>query len=124
MLDFVIQVNSAPYHNQSSYTALEFSRAALQRGHQIKRIFFYHDGIYNAFSTTEPPADETNIVTRWSELARHHRLDLLVCISAAQQRGLKLQDNDNCSLLADGFRIGGLGEMAEAMIDADRMMVF
>ena len=123
-MDFVIQVNTAPYQNQSAYTALEFSRAVLQQGHQIKRIFFYHEGIYNAFSTTEPPADETNIITNWSELARHYHLDLLVCISAAQQRGLKLQDHSEGSLLANGFRIGGLGEMVEAMIEADRLMVF
>lgn len=123
-MDFVIQVNTAPYQNQSAYTAIEFCRAALQQGHQIKRIFFYHEGIYNAFSTTEPPADETNIITNWSMLASDYHLDLLVCISAAQQRGLKLQDNRDCLLLAKGFRIGGLGEMVEAMIEANRLMVF
>ncbi|MEE9426455.1 MAG: sulfurtransferase complex subunit TusD [Methylococcales bacterium] len=123
-MDFAIQVNTAPYQNQSAYTALEFSRATLQQGHQIKRIFFYHEGIYNAFSTTEPPADETNIITNWSMLAKDFHLDLLVCISAAQQRGLKLRDHSEGSLLADGFRIGGLGEMVEAMIEADRLMVF
>jgi tRNA 2-thiouridine synthesizing protein D len=123
-LDFIIQINTAPYHSQSAYTALQFSQSALQQGHHIKRIFFYHEGIYNAFATTEPPANEFNMIANWSALAKQYHLDLLVCISAAQQRGLKLQDNDSCSLLADGFRIGGLGEMVEAMIEADRIMIF
>ncbi len=123
-MDFIIQVNTAPYHSQSAHTALLFSQAALQQGHHIKRIFFYHEGIYNAFATTEVPANEFNMITNWSALAKQYHIDLLVCISAAQQRGLKPQDHNSCSQLADGFRIGGLGEMVEAMIEADRIMVF
>jgi tRNA 2-thiouridine synthesizing protein D len=65
----------------------------------------------------------------WGQLARENSLDLLVCISAAQRRGLLhadetkrqgLQDNN----LADGFRIGGLGQWLEALIEADRVVVF
>jgi tRNA 2-thiouridine synthesizing protein D len=122
-LDFVIQVNTAPYQNQSAYTALQFSRAALQH-HTIKRIFFYHEGIYNALALTQPPADQLNITASWSTLATQHHLDLLVCISAAQQRGLTLEGDNDCPPLADGFRIGGLGEMVASMIEADRLMVF
>jgi tRNA 2-thiouridine synthesizing protein D len=65
----------------------------------------------------------------WSSLAREQAVDLLVCISAAQRRGLLhtdearrqgAQDND----LADGFRIGGLGQWLEATLLADRCLVF
>lgn len=120
---FVIQVNTAPYQSQSAYTALQFSLAAVQ-DHQIKRIFFYHEGIYNAFASSEAPADQIDIIKSWSALAKQHNIDLLVCISAAQRRGLTQDNIDGSPLLAEGFRIGGLGEMVEAMIEADRLMVF
>lgn len=121
---FAIQVNTAPYQSQSAWTALQFSRAVIQQQHKIKRIFFYHEGIYNAVASAETPANQSDVIAGWSNLASQHQVDLLVCISAAQLRGLK-PDNDSVStLLADGFRIGGLGEMAEAMIEADRLVIF
>ncbi len=123
-MDFLIQVNTAPYQSQSAYTALQFCKAALHQHHAIKRIFFYHEGIYNAFAASEPPADQLNIIEEWSTFATQSHIDLLVCISAAQQRGLKWQSSADSSQLADGFRIGGLGEMVEAMIETDRLMVF
>ena len=121
---FVIQVNSAPYQNQSAYTALQFCRAVLQQQHQIKRVFFYHDGIYNAFASAEAATGQYDIITGWTRLATVHQIDLLVCISAARLRGLTPSNDADSTLLADGFRIGGLGEMAEAMIEADRVLTF
>jgi tRNA 2-thiouridine synthesizing protein D len=56
-------------------------------------------------------------------------LDLVVCISAGQRRGLLepgeakrqgKQDND----IAEGFRIAGLGLWVEAMLIADRFIEF
>lgn len=123
-MDFLIQVNTAPYQSQSAYTALQFCKAALHQHHTIKRIFFYHEGIYNAFAASEPPADQLNIIAEWSTFATQFNTDLLVCISAAQQRGLKWESSTDSPQLADGFRIGGLGEMVEAMIETDRLMVF
>ena len=77
-------------------------------------MFFYHDGVNNGTRLTVPPQDDRNIVKRWSELAAQHKLDLVVCIAAAQRRGLmdaaeakrNGKDADN---LAPGFRISGLG---------------
>ena len=76
-----------------------------------------------------PPEDETSITRRWSELAALHSIDLVVCVSAAQRRGLLTteeaahagpQGND----VAAGFRISGLGQWAEAVLEADRVIIF
>ncbi len=126
---FAIQINSSPYHSNGGHAAYAFVVAALAQGHQIFRVFFYHDGIYHALRHTTPPDDEANLTTRWSQLAAHYGLDLVVCISAAQRRGLLYadealhqgkQDND----VADGFRISGLGQWVEATLVADRLVVF
>ncbi len=124
-----ILVNEGPYTHQASDTAYQFAKAALAKGHEISRVFFYHDGVNNGTRLTVPPQDDRNIVKRWSELAAEHKLDLVVCIAAAQRRGLMDKgeakrhgkDADN---LAPGFRIAGLGQLIEAGIEADRLVVF
>ena len=124
-----ILVNEGPYTHEAADTAYQFVKAALARGHEIFRVFFYHDGVNNGTRLTVPPQDERNIVKRWSELAAEHKLDLVVCIAAAQRRGLmdpaeakrNGKDADN---IAPGFRISGLGQLIEAGIEADRLVVF
>jgi len=126
---FSLMVNEGPYTHQASDTAYNFAKAALEGGHKIFRVFFYHDGVNNGTRMTTPPQDDRNIVNRWSELAKEHDLDLVVCVAAAQRRGILDQDEakrngkdgDN---IAEGFRISGLGQLIEAGIQADRLLEF
>lgn len=117
-MKFTLQINSSPYHSFASTTAYHFACEVLAQQHEILRIFFYHDSVYHAFKTVNPPDDEFSIFKSWSELALKNDLDLVVCVSAAQRRGL---DAEN---LAVGFRLGGLGQLLEATILADRFLVF
>jgi tRNA 2-thiouridine synthesizing protein D len=128
-MNFALQINSSPYHANSGQSAYQFIVTALTQGHTVFRVFFYHDGIYHALRHTTPPDDEPHTTKLWSELAQQHGLDLVVCISAAQRRGLLCTDEaqrqgklDND--LADGFRISGLGQLLEATLEADRFIVF
>jgi len=117
-MKFGILVNEGPYTHQASDSAYQFCKAALAKGHQIHRVFFYHDGVDNATRLTEPPQDDRNVVRRWSQLAQEHSLDLVVCVAAALRRGIKDE------ILAPGFRISGLGQLIESGIQSDRMVVF
>lgn len=128
-MKFTLQVNASPYQSNAGLTAYQFIRAALNQQHEIVRVFFYHEGVYHAFQYATPPDDEIQHVKRWSELAHDYAIDLVVCISAAQRRGLLCsdeaarqgkQDND----VAAGFRIAGLGQLVEAISLADRFIVF
>ena len=128
-MKFAIQVNTSPYESNAGHAAYQFINAVLAQEHQVFRVFFYHDGVYQAFKYTTPPDDELQLTAQWSDLARHYSIDLVVCISAAQRRGLlysdeakrqgKLDDD-----LAEGFRISGLGQLVEATLEADRFIVF
>jgi tRNA 2-thiouridine synthesizing protein D len=128
-MKFGIQVNEGPYTHQASDSAYLFAKAALEKGHEIFRVFFYHDGVDNATRLTVPPQDDRHIVNRWAELGKQHDLDLVVCVAAAQRRGIldaseakrAGKDADN---LAEGFRISGLGQLVEAGIQCDRLVVF
>ena len=126
---FAVVVNEGPYTHQASDSALNFVRAALDKGHEIFRVFFYHDGVNNGTRLTVPPQDDRNLQRAWSELALTKNLDLVVCIAAAQRRGVldakeakrQGKDSDN---IAPGFRISGLGQLIEAGIQADRLVTF
>lgn len=117
-MKFGILVNEGPYTHQASDTAYQFVKAALEKGHQIYRVFFYHDGVHNASKLTEPPQDDRHIVNRWSRLAQEHEIDLVVCVAAALRRGIRDEN------LAPGFRISGLGQLVESGIRADRLVTF
>ena len=117
-MKFGLLVSEGPYTHQASDTAYQFARAALAKGHTIQRVFFYHDGVNNASRHTEPPQDDRHVVNRWSALAAEHQVDLVVCVAAALRRGIK------DDLLAPGFRISGLGQLADSGIKADRLVTF
>ena len=128
-MKFGIMVNEGPYTHQASDTAYHFTAAALNNGHEIVRVFFYQDGVNNGTRLAVPPQDDRNITTRWSELAAQHDLDMVLCVAAAQRRGLldkdeakrAGKDTDN---MAPGFNISGLGQLIDAGIQADRVMIF
>jgi tRNA 2-thiouridine synthesizing protein D len=126
---FAIQVNSSPNQSNIGHSAYQFIKAALAQGHEVFRVFFYQEGIYHAFKHNTPPDDEINLTVCWGKLADKHNVDLVVCISAAQRRGLLYADeaerrNKQGDDLAAGFRIGGLGQWVDALLEADRVIVF
>jgi tRNA 2-thiouridine synthesizing protein D len=128
-MKFSVAVHEGPYTHEAADTAYSFVKAALEKGHEIYRVFFYHDGVNNGTRYTTPPQDDRHIVNRWSELAEKHGLDLVVCVAAAQRRGIvdpdeakrNNKDGDN---IAAGFRISGLGQLIEACIQSDRHLTF
>jgi tRNA 2-thiouridine synthesizing protein D len=113
-----VLVNEGPYQHQASDSAYLFCSAALAKGHEVQRVFFYNDGVNNATRYTEPPQDDRNIVARWTKMAEDHKVDMVVCVAAGLRRGLKEE------VLAPGFRISGLGQLIDAGIKSERLVVF
>ena len=128
-MKLAILVNEGPYQHQASDTAYHFTRAALDAGHEITRVFFYHDGVNNGSRLTTPPQDDRHIQHRWSALAADNGLDLVLCVAACQRRGLvdegeRERNGKDATNIAEGFRISGLGQLIEAGIVADRLVTF
>jgi len=117
-MKFGILINEGPFTHQASDSAYRFARAALEKGHEIPRVFFYNDGVFNANKYSEPATDDRNLVALWSRLGTEHGIDLVVCVASALRRGIKDE------VLEQGFRISGLGQLIEAGIQADRLVVF
>jgi tRNA 2-thiouridine synthesizing protein D len=126
---FAILVNEGPYTHQASDSAYHFTEAVLRAGHEIVRVFFYHDGVNNGTRLSVPPQDDRNISDRWSALAQQHEVELILCVAAAQRRGLLDEDEakragKDGNNMAEGFQISGLGQLIDAGIQADRLIVF
>ncbi|MDF9391694.1 MULTISPECIES: sulfurtransferase complex subunit TusD [Methylococcus] len=121
-MKFVIQINASPREAQAANSAYQFIKAALANGHHILLVFFYYDGVYNAQVSSF--AGEDDLSARWSTLAHEHGLDLVLCVSAAQRRGLVSTEGRDEGSLAPGFRIGGLGQWVDACLKADRLLTF
>ena len=124
-----IQVSEGPYNHEASVTAINYVKAAVEAGHDIFRVFFYHDGVNNGTCFATPPQDDMNIQKTWSELAAAHDIDLVVCVAAAQRRGIvdegEMTRNKKSGMnIMDGFRISGLGQLIEAGIESERLVVF
>jgi len=143
-MKFAIQINEGPYQHQASDSAYFFTKAALEKGHQVFRVFFYHDGVNNGTRLTTPPQDDRNIVNCWAELAEQYKIEsrtqdedgndvmqteLVVCVAAAQRRGIvdegeAKRNGKDATNIHPRFRISGLGQLVEAAIQADRLVVF
>ena len=128
-MKFGLLVNEGPYQHQAADTAYRFAEAAIGKGHEVFRVFFYHDGVNNGTRLTTPPQDDRHVQQRWTKLAEAHGVDLVLCVAAAQRRGIcdsdeakrNGKDADN---IASGFRISGLGQLMEAAIECDRLVTF
>jgi len=128
-MKLAVQVNEGPYQHQAVDSAYHFTKAALEKGHEVFRVFFYHDGVNNSTRLTSPPQDDRNIVKRWEELAEKYSLDLVVCVAAAQRRGVvddgeAQRNGKDATNISPKFRISGLGQLVEAAIQAERLVVF
>jgi tRNA 2-thiouridine synthesizing protein D len=128
-MKIAIVVYGSPSGSQAAATAYRYVSAALERGHEIYRVFFYGEGVHTATALAAPPQDETDLFHRWQSLGKAHDLDLVVCIAAALRRGIcdpaeARRHEKPASNLAPGFELSGLGQLVDAAIHSDRLITF
>ena len=129
MSSFALVVRGAPYTSQSALSAYRFACAVLESGHDITRLFFHEDGVYNACASIVPPQDELHLPRAWQELVQRHALDAVVCVASALKRGVldareAQRYEAGAGNLLEGFDISGLGQLVEATLQADRVVSF
>ncbi len=129
VLSYSLVVNGSVYGSQSARHAYQFALAVIERGHNLVSVFFYQDGVHNASALTLPANDEFDLVAAWQKLASDHQVKLESCVAASLRRGVVDQGeaqrhqltNGNC---ADSFELAGLGALASALLQQDRVVQF
>ena len=92
-------------------------------------VFFYGDAAHIANRLNWQSADQTDLTQQWQKLQQEFAIELPVCVSTALARGVADADNakrhqlqgDN---LATGFSLVGLGELADKMHQATKVVQF
>jgi tRNA 2-thiouridine synthesizing protein D len=128
-MKILICVNNSAHHSPGGRSAHQFAVAALEQGHTIDRVFFYHDGVLTGSAFSSMPGDQSDLTAQWQQLADQHGIDLVLCIGAGLRRGVvdelgAKEARLPGANLASGFRIAGLGQWMEAAIEADRVIRF
>lgn len=107
---YSLLINAGP-NTRASQSALHCARAILSRGHSLFRVFFYRDGVAHATGKDRLSHD-------WQSLILEQHIDAVVCVGAMQRRDIETTQ------ILDGFDVSGLGQLAEAMIESDRVLQF
>ena len=107
-MNIAIKVNSVNDGEGAVCAPLEFIRGALREGHTILRVFFYHDGIHEAYGPD---------LKAWEDVATAGCFELVICSHATMLRGRSLSPQKP-------FIVGGLGLWVDACIKADRVVTF
>ncbi len=126
---YAIAIHSAPYGGNGSHAGLNFARALLAAGHEIGRVFFYHEGVYNALSSAVAPQGEGDSVAAWSAFHAETGVELAVCIASGIKRGVLSEEerdryDQTAATLAPGFELVGLGQLVDAILTSDRYIEF
>lgn len=125
---FCLLILAAPGTN-GARSAYHFTRAALSQGHEITRLFFYHEGVHNASAMTAPPRDEEHLPAEWTELITRHRLSATVCVASGVRKGM-IDDVQSKQLQREQgnmrpvFKVAGLGDLVSGAAEADRLVTF
>ncbi len=117
----LLLLTSAPT-SRLAWHAYELAKALLLQQQEVL-VFFYQDAVQVANQLAWRPADEPVLHQQWAAL----NIDLPICVSAALYRGITDEDNAqrhhlSQANLAQGFRMAGLGELADSMLKANRVI--
>jgi tRNA 2-thiouridine synthesizing protein D len=128
-MKFSLLVLSSPRSVQSGDSAWQFARAVLDNGHELYRVFFYHDGVHQGSSLSITAQDEHDRVQRWADLAGEHNTDLVLCIASALKRGVldeteAQRQQRSCANMHPAFNLSGLGQLIDASAVSDRLLTF
>jgi tRNA 2-thiouridine synthesizing protein D len=128
-MNFAISIHGSPYASQAALSGYRFTRAALDAGHNITRVFFYHEGVRTADGLAVTPQEEDSVLAQWVSLHEAHGVELTVCIAAALKRGIlndaeKARYDKAAAGAHPAFEIVGLGQLVDALIQADRCITF
>lgn len=125
---FSLLVTAGP-HRPAAVTALHTVEAVLHSPHDLYRVFFYGEGVHLANRLARRDADLGCVQRDWQRLVQARALPAVVCVGAALRRGVTdAAESARAGLggdnLAPGFRLAGLGDWVDALMNSERVVHF
>lgn len=127
MAQISLLITTAPFDaNIAVMGHYQRAKALLADGHKLRNAFFYLQGTYHAIPSLIKNSQGLTPYLGWLELQQQCQLRLMVCISAANQRGLC--DSENAAalgqqaLIVPPFEQVGLGEFFTQLHDCDQLI--
>ena len=108
-------MSAAPVTGKES-SALQFARAALERGHNIYRVFFFQAGVLCVLPGTE--------CRGWAELKEKGVKDLCLCPASVNRHNIARKAIDASDIQEMPFSLGGIVQLADAHTVSDRLVSF
>jgi tRNA 2-thiouridine synthesizing protein D len=128
MANITVLITSSPFGNNIHALAQRYINAAVVH-HTIDRIFFYQDAVLVANQAQQPPQGQASLLSSWKLLAERHNISLQACIANSLRRGLADENEKNryelsFASLDTAFELCGLGDMAAAHKESDKVVQF
>jgi len=112
----LIVLFSPPLQVQNTDTVFEFSKAAIEEGHEVT-IFCDTDAVYNLLASQVLP-DQVTPASKIAQLIGRG-VHVLACRESARLRGI-----DTKKALIKGVVESSLGKLAQLMDESDRVVAF
>ncbi|MBL4661082.1 MAG: DsrE family protein [Alcanivoracaceae bacterium] len=106
-MKYSIFIHPKSENSSANYHAINFVKSVLNKNHQITSVFFYGLAVKYAFFYD----------SEWEKIAKQH-VSLIACSTIAESYQLK------DSQVVCYFRLHGLGQWMESMLDSDKRIEF
>ena len=126
MKSILVLITASPTASANCHSAIAFCESACKSGYDVS-VFFYGEGVHNCNSFISPVNDEKNILSEWQGLSEKYQINLIVCNTAANKRGLIAQEDAVVSgsfNISSPFIAGGLAEFSSLSQKTDRLIQF
>ena len=107
-MKYALVVVHPPTDPESQSRTIRFSRALIENGHKVSRVFFYGDGTLIGC----PDASETR--EQWIDLTSPFDTELAICSASGEKNGVVKAPHH--------FVLAGLGALMESGFDCDRVV--
>jgi tRNA 2-thiouridine synthesizing protein D len=125
-LRYTLILTHSPSQLESNNTAQELVAEIIAAGDHIDRIFFYQDACFAGLESQVPGQGLVTSFLGWQQLNEKYQVPLQVCIANGLRRGVlneaEAQRYQASPTLHSSFTLVGLGELAEANQQSDRII--
>lgn len=118
-------IQHSPFTSTHQSSALSLLEAWTAAKKPVARVFFYQDAVLTANVGLK---SSSTLVGEFLKLSKKHQFPLQVCVASAHRRGLideaQAKKQDTQATLNQDFELVGLGELAEAALNNEKIVSF